>query len=132
MKHDIRNLDDIKVMVNSFYDRVKKDPLLAPVFFEKIPGDWAHHLETLYQFWNATLFAVQGYKGNPFHKHVNLPLGQEHFKQWVNLFYETIDELFMGQNADNAKFRAITIAEIFYSRMNINVELHPLPAIKKK
>ena len=57
-KTDIRDLEDIKLMVDAFYQKVKQDPLLAPVFNEKI-ADWGPHLDTMYRFWNAALFNVR-------------------------------------------------------------------------
>lgn len=129
MKKDIQDLTDIKKLVNSFYDRVKQDPLLAPIFFEKIPGDWSVHLDTMYRFWNAALFNVREYTGNPFMKHVGLPLKQEHFERWIELFYQTIDEVFEGTIADEAKRRAMIMAHTFYNRMIIKKDLSPLPKI---
>lgn len=129
MKHDIRNLEDIKVMVNSFYDQVKIDSLLAAIFFERIPGDWREHLDVMYRFWNAALFNVREYTGNPFRKHMYLPLQQRHFERWIELFYKTVDENFSGPVADEAKRRAMIMAHTFYSRMNINKDLSPLPKI---
>jgi hemoglobin len=129
MKTDIRSKEDIEQMVNSFYQKVKEDALLAPIFNEKIPGDWAPHLDTMYRFWNAALFNVREYTGNPFMKHVQLPLEQEHFERWINLFYETIDEMFEGDISNEAKRKAMIMAHTFYSRMNVKRPLSPLPPI---
>lgn len=129
MKADINNVEDIKVLVDSFYDRVKKDELLAPIFLKAIPGDWAPHLDTMYRFWNAALFNVREYSGNPFRKHMPLPLKQAHFERWISLFYQTLDDSFSGPVADEAKRRAMIMAHTFYSRMNIKENLTPLPKI---
>jgi hemoglobin len=55
------------------------------------------------------------YHGNPIQKHVELhqkvALRTEHFDRWVSLFQVTVDELFEGEIAENAKFRAFSIAE---------------------
>jgi hemoglobin len=131
MKSDIRNRDDIRVMVDAFYVRVKNDALLAPIFLEKIPGDWSHHLDIMYRFWNAALFQVREYTGNPFMKHMTLPLQQIHFERWIDLFYQTIDEHFVGAVADEAKRRAMIMAHTFYKRMNVHTDPHPLPNIRK-
>ena len=119
MKSDIKHIEDIKVLVNTFYDKVRQDELLAPVFNSKIRGDWQPHLDTMYRFWNAALFNVREYMGNPFMKHASLPLTQEHFERWVDLFYQTIDATFEGAVADVAKRRAMIMAHTFYSRMQI-------------
>lgn len=127
-KTDIRDLEDIKLMVDAFYQKVKQDPLLAPVFNEKI-ADWGPHLDTMYRFWNAALFNVREYVGNPFRKHMHLPLAQEHFERWIALFYQTLDERFEGDMCDEARRKAMIMAHTFYSRMNIKKELSPLPPI---
>lgn len=62
MKKDIEGLDDVKRLVDGFYDRVREDELLAPVFNSRI-NDWQPHLETMYKFWNAVLFGVRNYVG---------------------------------------------------------------------
>lgn len=129
MKTDIRDVEDIKVFVNAFYDKVKQDELLAPIFTSKIPGEWGPHLDTMYRFWNAALFNVREYTGNPFMRHMSLPLTQEHFERWINLFYQTMDEQFAGSMADEAKRRAMIMAHTFYNRMQIKKEPSPLPKI---
>jgi len=112
----IENIDDIKTFVDSFYTKVRKDELLAPVFESRI-RDWQPHLDTMYKFWNAVLFQARDYNGNPFAHHVSLPVDQHHFDRWLKLFFETLDEQFGGQVAETAKFRATTIARTFYNRM---------------
>jgi hemoglobin len=129
MKRDIAGVEDIKVLVDAFYGRVQQDELLAPIFLEKIRGNWAPHLDTMYRFWNAALFQVREYQGNPFRKHMTLPVKQEHFERWINLFYLTVDEQFAGEKADEAKSRAMIMAHTFYQRMNINTNPHPFPVL---
>lgn len=132
MKKDIENLADIKLLVNAFYDHVKDDELLAPIFKSKITLGWQPHLEIMYRFWNAALFNVREYTGNPFMKHQSLPLHQDHFERWIALFYETIDNLFEGPVVDDAKSKAMTMAHAFYRRAKIEKELARLPNINKR
>lgn len=115
---DIRNYDDVTLMVNEFYSRVKEDELLGPVFLAKIPGDWEPHLQILRKFWYTVLFGEPGYFGNPFMKHTSLPIDKEHFDRWIQLFYQTIDDLFSGQRAEDAKFRAGRMSLLFQSKLN--------------
>lgn len=126
---DIENQDDIKFLVDTFYEKVKQDDVLASIFLEKIPGDWGPHLQTMYRFWNAALFNVREYTGNPFMKHATMPLTSVHFDRWINLFYATLDEHFKGRVADEAKRRSMIMAHTFYSRMKIKQELKPLPEL---
>jgi hemoglobin len=115
---DLENINDIKILVDEFYVKVRKDDLLAPVFALRITGDWQPHLNTMYRFWNAALFQVREYVGNPFAKHSMLPIDGPHFEQWIKLFYETIDEHFAGPVADEAKTRSMIMAHTFYQRIH--------------
>jgi hemoglobin len=117
MKKEIEDIEDIKVFVNDFYGKVRNDQLIGPVFLEKITGDWQPHLNKMYAFWNAALFGVPGFKGNPFAKHAPLKIDQRHFTRWLQLFYETIDERFEGFIADDAKKRAELMANMFLYRL---------------
>ncbi|QZT36449.1 group III truncated hemoglobin [Halosquirtibacter xylanolyticus] len=117
MKHDITNEADIKLMVDSFYAKVGEDEILAPIFNEKIQGNWPEHLEKMYRFWGSMLLDQNNYVGNPLMKHLTLPISEEHFERWVQLFLITLDELFFGPVADHAKVRAQNIAKMFQQRI---------------
>jgi hemoglobin len=119
MKKDITGLEDIKLLVDDFYRKVQQDALLAPIFFEHIPGDWGPHLNKMYQFWNAALFGEKGYVGNPFARHAHMPLTQTHFDHWLHWFRETIDTHFEGPTADDAKRRAGIMAGNFLNRLTM-------------
>jgi len=113
MKRDIENRSDIKNFVDGFYTKVREDSLLFPVFNSKIAAEaWPAHLERMYDFWNAILFAEKGFDGNPMQKHMSLPIEEKHFDRWLHLFRATIDELYEGAKAEEAKTRAGSIAQI--------------------
>jgi|SRR6185312_9886304 len=114
---DITGIDSIKLFVDEFYGKVRGDSLIGPVFSQVLPGDWRPHLEKMYAFWNAVLFGVAGFKGNPFSKHAPLKIEQEHFDRWLALFAETIDTHFEGPVAGDAKNRAGIMAEMFLHRL---------------
>ena len=80
MKKEIKDIEDIKVFVDEFYTRVRGDELIGPIFMEKIT-DWRPHLDKMYAFWNAALFGVAGFRGNPFAKHAPLKIGPAHFER---------------------------------------------------
>jgi hemoglobin len=113
---DIQTRKEVEQLVNQFYDRVRKDKLLAPVFDHL---DWQHHLPIMYNFWSSVLFGDKSYNGNPFSKHINLPITREHFNRWLNLFLETVDSEFKGPVAEEAKNRARTIANLFQHKMGL-------------
>jgi hemoglobin len=119
MKPDIQNKQDIETFVNAFYDKVRGDEILAPVFSSRIADEaWPDHLQRMYAFWNAILFAETGFQGNPMQKHMTLPVDEKHFGRWLSLFRSTVDENFSGSKADEAKSRAASIAGI----MNFKIE----------
>lgn len=116
VSHDLTTPDDVVQMVDTFYDRVRIDPILAPIFDEIARVDWAAHLPKMYAFWNSVLFGMAGFKGNPMAVHMALarmtPLTAREFDRWLALFHETVDDLFAGPGAEDAKFRAARIATV--------------------
>ena len=110
---DITTLDDIKALVDTFYKQVQKDDFIGPIFNSKIRGNWPDHLEKMYRFWQTILLEVHTYSGSPFPPHKHLPLDKAHFDRWMKLFTETVDSLFQGPTADEAKLRAKNMAEMF-------------------
>jgi len=88
---------DIRRLVHTFYARVRKDPLLAPVF-ESHVADWDEHLETLVDFWSWLVLKKEGFSGNPMPKHARLPsLSWAHFERWLALFHQTTQDLNLPQ-----------------------------------
>ena len=117
MENDIIHLDDIKVLVDSFYDKVREDALLAPIFNEVIQDRWPKHLETMYTFWQTILLGEHTYRGNPFGPHAELFITKIHFDRWLELFYKTVNDQFEGEKAEEAMWRASRIAEVFQNRL---------------
>jgi hemoglobin len=121
MKKDIVNRSDIELLVNSFYDKVNRDPLIAFFFSEVVVVDWDKHLPVMYDFWENILFYTGKYEGNPMAKHKDIhqkcPMKMEHFQRWIFLFTETVDELFEGSISELAKQRATSIATVMQIKM---------------
>lgn len=118
-RRDIATSADIKTLVDSFYDRVNRDELLAPIFNEVAEVEWENHLPTMYRFWESMLLGANTYQGAPFPKHAVLPVQQAHFERWLALFVATVDAHFAGPKSDDAKARAVCIADTFARRMGI-------------
>lgn len=117
MRKDIRTMDDIKKLVDIFYDKVRRDELIGPIFEDKIKDNWQAHLSIMYRFWGTVLLGERSYFGSPFLKHANLPVEGPHFERWLSYFYVTLDELFEGPKTDEAKFRAEKMAEMFQFKL---------------
>ena len=116
MQNDITTREDVQILVDRFYEKVQTDPLLAPVFSHV---NWPHHLPIMYNFWSSMLLGDQSYRGNPFAKHLPLPIQPAHFNQWLKLFRETVNENFSGEKAEEVKMRAESIAGVFQARMGL-------------
>ncbi|MDG1806131.1 group III truncated hemoglobin [Flavicella sp.] len=106
----IESRKDIKLLVDTFYIKIRKEETLGPIFNKHIPEtNWPEHLEKLTDFWETNLFGIPKFKGNPTLKHVNVDKGlhhkvdQVHFGLWLQLWFETIDELYTGDLAIKAK-----------------------------
>ncbi len=117
MKNEILTIEDIKLLVDAFYTKVREDNLLAPIFNNRIQDKWQFHLEKMYTFWQTVLLEERTYYGSPFVPHAKLPIKKQHFDKWLALFYETIDENFIGEKATEAKWRAEKMAEMFHYKI---------------
>lgn len=115
-KHDITGLNDIILFVDDFYKKVGDDDLIGPVF-NGVIRNWQPHLERMYAFWNAVLFGVAGFKGNPFARHAPLSIEESHFSRWLELFNQTINDHFSGEIAELTKVKAKLMAELFLSKL---------------
>ncbi|MFV0607250.1 MAG: group III truncated hemoglobin [Niabella sp.] len=115
---DITSINDVKLLVNTFYDNVRTDDLIGPIFNGKIEDRWPEHLEKMYRFWQTVLLDEHTYFGSPFPPHANLPIQEEHFDVWLSIFNFTVDKLFKGEKADEAKWRAGKMANMFITKIN--------------
>ncbi len=119
---DLATGSDIELLVNSFYDLVQKDELLAPVFIEIAAVDWIDHLPKMYQFWETLLLDKIGYLGSPVAEHVRLskitPMIKYHFDRWLDLWFTTVESNFSGPLADKARDRADYMAMLMQYKIN--------------
>jgi hemoglobin len=112
MEKEILTEADVNRLVNAFYDKVRADDILGPVFAAVIKNNWDAHLKRMTDFWSTLLLYTKTYKDDPMPKHLPLNISKPHFDRWLMLFNETIDELFTGEIAENARKRAKSIAKI--------------------
>ena len=122
MLPDITSRADVENLVNTFYDKVRDDPTIGIIFNEIANVNWDTHLPKMYDFWEGILFGSGNYRGRPMPPHFKLnethPFQPEYFDDWLALFYETVDELFEGEKAAEAKMRAMNIAAVMEHRIN--------------
>lgn len=120
-KNDISSRKDIELLVSEFYQKVKADETLGPVFTEVAKINWEKHLPLMCDFWENAILFTGSYQGNPMdlhtHLHKAMPLLLVHFQKWNQLFINTVDSLFKGEKALLAKQRALKISEVLQSRI---------------
>lgn len=113
MKKDIENIEDIKKLVDNFYGKIREDELLADIFNNIIQNRWPEHLKKMYSFWQTVLLEEHTYNGSPFLPHAKLPVSKYHFDRWLELFNATVDEYFIGELAERAKWQGDRMALMF-------------------
>jgi hemoglobin len=119
MKQDISGPEQVKVLVDKFYEKVNNDELLSPIFNENVKVDWQTHLPKMYKFWGTQLIGTADYNGRPFPPHMDLNLDKEHFQRWIQLFLATVEENFSGKVAEIAKQKARNIAAVFQMKLGL-------------
>ena len=119
MAKDIETRADIELLVTEFYSLAIPDPLIGHHF---VTLDMRSHVPVMVDFWEKTILGNPVYFGNPLIAHQTLhekmPMAPEQFLRWVKIFIETVDRLFEGEMADNAKLRGRMIADSLNQRLN--------------
>jgi hemoglobin len=102
--------DMIRRLVHAFYDRIRADAVLGPVFEQRI-ADWGPHLERMCAFWSSVALMTGRYHGRPMQAHAPLPVDAAHFDRWLGLFTETAAQVCPPAAAEHFIGRARMIAE---------------------
>lgn len=102
--------DMICRLVHAFYDRIRVDEVLGPIFAARI-SDWGPHLERMCAFWSSVTLMTGRYHGRPMQAHAPLPIGGSHFDRWLALFAATAHEVCPPAAANYFVERAHVIAE---------------------
>jgi hemoglobin len=117
---ELCTLDEIKSLVYGFYDRVRNDAMLGPVFNTHI-HDWDTHLNIMVQFWSSLLIGAGTYRGTPMPKHIALPdLSADMFQQWLALFHKTAQEQTNKKFGERAEEYAQRIARSLWYGYQLN------------
>lgn len=113
--------DDVELLVRSFYRYAAMDEVLGPVF-RAAQVNWDAHVATLTDFWAWQLLGERGYTGQPLRAHepvhARTPFVDAHYERWLELFLSTVDEHFVGANAELAKHRATKMAAALRKLLN--------------
>ena len=122
MKKDIETPEDIKLLVDAFYVKVRKDKTIGFIFNEAVEMHWKEHFPIMYSFWETMLLNKASYRGNAMQKHLDLNkivhLKDEHFSSWIKLWELAVNENFEGPKANEAIMKANSIKEIMKVKVN--------------
>jgi len=118
---DIENRDDLMELMEAFYSKMLVDETIGYIFTDVAQLNLTHHLPLLADFWNNVLFHAGGYKNNVVQIHKDLngleTLTPAHFKRWLFLLNETIDENYKGDIAEKMKLRAKQVAMTIQAKL---------------
>lgn len=109
------NEDSIGTLVDTFYNRVREDDLIGPVF-NRVVADWPEHLAKLKDFWSTVMLGTGRFKGNPMMAHLPIPeMDEDHLVRWLTLWQQTTFELFEPEVAEVFLYKAMMVGERFVS-----------------
>jgi hemoglobin len=121
MKLDILNREDLVLLMNRFYSKALTDATIGHYFTEVVQLNMEKHLPVITDFWETILFDTGKYYGNTMKVHEDLheksPFISAHFNRWIDMFKETVDEYFEGNNAEKIKQRATSISTVMNIKM---------------
>jgi hemoglobin len=120
---DIASRDDIDRLLRHFYGLAMQDEVIGYLFTDVAHLDLEAHLPVIGNFWEAVLLQRPVYRGNPMRQHHALhamsALRAEHFQRWVSLWSDSVEALFAGPLADEARRRAAIVAEAMQHHLRI-------------
>jgi hemoglobin len=123
---DIETREDIEQLMKAFYQKALNDEIIGYIFSDIAKLDLDKHIPIITDFWEMILLGqgnfMEKHGRSPMQSHIVLnekePLKFEHFKRWLKLFYETIEEHFAGETSNLAKIRARMIADTMEKRFS--------------
>lgn len=124
MSSDIQSREDLLLIVSNFYIELLASKELSHFFVAfKDETILKHHLDTLVDFWDNTLFYSGTYNKNAIKPHIDIHetkgIRGFHFDQWLSLFNKAVDMNFTGQNANTIKSRALSIATVMKLKLKV-------------
>jgi hemoglobin len=128
---DIRTREDCAALVRAFYTRALADEVIGFIFTDVAQLDLEHHLPRITRFWETVLLGAGTYGGGAFRPHLELnlqvPLRRGHFERWLWLWQGTVDALYAGPVAEEAKRHAARVASAFSARIEAINAARPDP-----
>ena len=118
---DIETREDCERLVRAFYGRAFADEIIGFIFTDVARLDLEAHVPRITSFWETVLLGAQTFSGGAFRPHAELhakvQLREGHFDRWLQLWFGTVDELFAGPRANQAKIHALRVGHAFNERL---------------
>ncbi|SCY34371.1 group III truncated hemoglobin [Flavobacterium caeni] len=118
---DIQTRADLEKLMAQFYDKLLADASISYIFTDVAKIDLVTHLPKIVDFWEVVVLHSGQYQKNVLQIHLDLhamtPLEPQHFNTWLGHLHQTVDELFVGENAENLKTRALSVATVMQLKM---------------
>ena len=113
---DIENKEDMLQLVTLFYKKLLEDKSISYIFTDVVKIKLEEHLPILVTFWSQAVLGTGGYTNNLTQLHLDVNaksyLSPELFTIWLNHFNTSVDELFLGENAEQIKTQALSIGTV--------------------
>ena len=113
---DILNTEDLYLLVDEFYKKLLADESISYIFTDIVKIKLEEHLPIFVTFWSQSIFNTGGYFNNLTNIHLDISekeyLTPALFSIWLNHFNTSVDENFIGSNAEKIKTQALSIATI--------------------
>ncbi|PPB79966.1 hemoglobin [Albidovulum inexpectatum] len=120
----------LRRLVHAFYDKVRRDDVLGPIFEARI-SDWGPHLDRMVDFWSSVALMTGRYHGAPVPAHAGLPVEWRHFERWLGLFRETAQQICPPKGAGHLIERAERIARSLHIAVrNAQTEKGAVPLLR--
>lgn len=127
LSHPLVDRGFISALVRDFYDRVRSDARLGPIFASEIQGDWEPHLEKITDFWCSVILKNGAYSGRPVPAHLKLKqVREDDFDLWLGHFHKTVADRCPPEVAEVFVDRAERIARSLKLAMFFRLE-RPMP-----
>ncbi len=117
----------IRLLVETFYERVLRDEELGPIFRQALAHRWNEHLAIMVDFWSSVALRTGRYQGKPQQAHRGMALVEGHFERWLGLFETTAREVCESDVAEFFIDRARRIADSLQIGLNIGPKALHLP-----
>lgn len=113
---DIENRDDLEALMVAFYSKALVDEKIGHFFTRVVPIQLDTHIPLIAGFWETVVFEKGSYQGNVMQVHERIhrlsAFDDTHFERWIQLFKETVDDMYAGNVAEKLKQRAVSIATV--------------------